>query len=132
MNSPLCPSNHRTAFLCLKFPLALTYGIQADKSVCSPIQHLDNSHSYCFDRGNGEYTRLIPADSLPSLVLTSMNIAPRQHNPDGMMILPIPRAQPPEAFGEGVGHGVMVGQASNPVRLRVQRSGVFGKRKVEN
>lgn len=41
-------------------------------------------HSYCLDRGNGEFTRLIPADLLPAL----NEVPARETRPHGMVILP--------------------------------------------
>lgn len=40
--------------------------------------------SYCLDRGNGQFTRLIPADMLPPL----SDIPPRETKADGMYVLP--------------------------------------------
>jgi hypothetical protein len=63
-------------------------------SSCIPIQHLNTCYAYALDRGNGQYTRLIPADCLPP----SFNLA-RIQGPDGLIILSAPRGQPPlEAF----------------------------------
>ncbi|KAF9882031.1 c-x8-c-x5-c-x3-h type zinc finger protein [Colletotrichum karsti] len=45
--------------------------------------------AYCLDRGNGNYTRLIPADMLPPLV----GIPAVQHGAEGMLVLPAPRGQ---------------------------------------
>ncbi|KAI0446183.1 hypothetical protein F4803DRAFT_568764 [Xylaria telfairii] len=52
---------------------------------------LDSSFAYCYDRGNGQYTRLIPADMLPPL----HNIPALQHNCSGMVVVPQPRGVPP-------------------------------------
>ncbi|WYZ41615.1 hypothetical protein EsH8_V_000510 [Colletotrichum jinshuiense] len=49
-------------------------------------------YAYCFDRGNGNYTRLIPADLLPSLV----GIPAVQHSAEGMLVLPSPRGLDPQ------------------------------------
>lgn len=66
---------------------------------------LDASYAYCYDRGNGQYTRLIPADMLPPL----KDVPALQQSCSGMMVLPQPRALPPN------------GRSSNtePVALRV-------------
>ncbi|KAH6655544.1 hypothetical protein BKA67DRAFT_690327 [Truncatella angustata] len=48
---------------------------------------LDSSYAYCFDRGNGQYTRLIPADMLPPL----QNIPALQQGCQGMIVMPMPR-----------------------------------------
>ncbi|KAI0842506.1 hypothetical protein F5Y06DRAFT_306036 [Hypoxylon sp. FL0890] len=52
---------------------------------------LDSSYAYCYDRGNGQYTRLIPADMLPPL----KDIPALQQNCSGMIVLPQPRTSPP-------------------------------------
>ncbi|KAJ0370419.1 hypothetical protein COL154_001554 [Colletotrichum chrysophilum] len=44
-------------------------------------------YAYCLDRGNGNYTRLVPADTLPPLV----GIPAVQHVAEGMLVLPSPR-----------------------------------------
>ncbi|KAI0528281.1 hypothetical protein F5B22DRAFT_653351 [Xylaria bambusicola] len=66
--------------------------------------HLDSSFAYCYDRGNGQYTRLIPADMLPPL----QNIPAIQQGYAGMLVVPQPRGLPPN------------GQSSNtePVAVR--------------
>ncbi|TRX95732.1 hypothetical protein FHL15_003286 [Xylaria flabelliformis] len=52
---------------------------------------LDSSFAYCYDRGNGQYTRLIPADMLPAL----HNIPALEQSCVGMLVVPQPRASPP-------------------------------------
>ncbi|GAW18557.1 hypothetical protein ANO14919_080350 [Xylariales sp. No.14919] len=52
---------------------------------------LDGSFAYCYDRGNGQYTRLIPADMLPPL----QNIPAVQQGYAGMVVVPQPRGLPP-------------------------------------
>ncbi|RYP49252.1 hypothetical protein DL768_005026 [Monosporascus sp. mg162] len=59
-------------------------------SVFSDAQ-LDASYAYCFDRGNGQFTRLVPADMLPPL----RDVPAIQHGCAGMLVLPLPRAAPP-------------------------------------
>jgi hypothetical protein len=51
---------------------------------------LDSSFAYCYDRGNGQYTRLIPADMLPPL----QNIPALQQSCSGMVVLPQPHGLP--------------------------------------
>lgn len=51
---------------------------------------LDSCYAYCFDRGNGRYTRLIPADMLPPL----QNIPALQQGCQGMIVVPTPHAFP--------------------------------------
>lgn len=52
---------------------------------------LDTSYGYCYDRGNGQYTRLVPVDMLPPL----KDIPALQQGCSGMIVLPQPRALPP-------------------------------------
>ncbi|RYP40052.1 hypothetical protein DL766_000076 [Monosporascus sp. MC13-8B] len=52
---------------------------------------LDASYAYCFDRGNGQFTRLVPADMLPPL----RDVPAVQQGCAGMLVLPLPRAAPP-------------------------------------
>ncbi|KAK1530725.1 uncharacterized protein CCOS01_05828, partial [Colletotrichum costaricense] len=49
-------------------------------------------HGYCLDRGNGNYTRLIPADSLPPLI----GIPAVQNGAEGLLVLPQPRGVDPQ------------------------------------
>jgi hypothetical protein len=58
---------------------------------CQTRDFLEDTYAYCYYRGNGVYTRLIPADMLPSL----SGIPPQQHSSAGMLVLPIPSAEPP-------------------------------------
>ncbi|KAI3322461.1 hypothetical protein HD806DRAFT_545157 [Xylariaceae sp. AK1471] len=55
---------------------------------------LDGSYAYCYDRGNGQYTRLIPADMLPPL----QNIPALQQSCTGMVVLPQPRGLSPNGY----------------------------------
>ncbi|KAI1380577.1 hypothetical protein F4677DRAFT_461945 [Hypoxylon crocopeplum] len=84
----------------LQYPGVASY---PSASTLSDMQ-LDVSYGYCYDRGNGQYTRLIPADMLPPL----KDIPALQQSCSGMMVLPLPRALPPN------------GRSSNtePVALR--------------
>jgi hypothetical protein len=52
---------------------------------------LDSAFAYCYDRGNGQYTRLIPADMLPEL----KDIPRIQNSSAGMIVLPQPMGIPP-------------------------------------
>lgn len=63
-------------------------------------------YAYCFDRGNGQYTRLIPADMLPPLV----DIPALQQGCLGMTVLPCPTGLAPN------------GRSSNLERVFVQVS----------
>ncbi|KAK3360163.1 hypothetical protein B0T25DRAFT_515523 [Lasiosphaeria hispida] len=55
-------------------------------------QQPDETFAYCFDRGNGEFTRLIPADMLPPL----RDIPAIQGGSAGMMVLPMPMGLGPD------------------------------------
>lgn len=49
---------------------------------------MDNAMSHCYDRGNGQYTRLVPVDMLP----VELRNIPRRVNTDhGMIVLLVPR-----------------------------------------
>lgn len=63
-------------------------------------------HGYCLDRGNGNYTRLIPADSLPPLV----GIPVIQNSAEGLLVLPQPRGVDPQN---------LAGSPVQPVAFRV-------------
>ncbi|KAI1091872.1 hypothetical protein F5B19DRAFT_492935 [Rostrohypoxylon terebratum] len=55
-----------------------------------PNMGMDGIYAYCFDRGNGQYTRLVPVDMLPAL----KDIPALQQGCAGMMVLPLPRGVP--------------------------------------
>ncbi|KAK3685474.1 hypothetical protein B0T22DRAFT_482438 [Podospora appendiculata] len=55
-------------------------------------EHEHNIYAYCFDRGNGLYTRLIPADMLPAL----RDVPALEMSHENMVILPVPRGVGPE------------------------------------
>ncbi|KAK8069565.1 chromatin remodeling complex subunit [Apiospora phragmitis] len=59
-------------------------------SMAFPEALLDNCYAYCYDRGNGKYTRLIPADMIPTLC----DVPALQQDCLGMIVLPAPRALP--------------------------------------
>ena len=77
---------------------------------------MDNVYGYCFDRGNGQYTRLIPADMLPPL----KDIPALQQGCDRMKVLPVPRGLAPN------------GRSSNSerVELQVRRSWSWSERRL--
>ncbi|KAI1742714.1 hypothetical protein F4680DRAFT_463710 [Xylaria scruposa] len=93
--------SHPSAFSPFPFPNARVDQYQylpSSSSVTSypnlnPISdaQLDGSFAYCYDRGNGQYTRLIPADMLPAL----HNIPALEQSCAGMLVVPQPRASPP-------------------------------------
>ncbi|KAH7149415.1 hypothetical protein B0J13DRAFT_305316 [Dactylonectria estremocensis] len=68
-----------------------TLGSVALPRVETPSSGLEG-YAYCLDRGNGQYTRLIPADMLPPL----NEIPARQPGPPGMVILPDLHSAPPQ------------------------------------
>lgn len=49
--------------------------------------------AYCFDRGNGQYTRLVPIDILP---FSLRDLPARMSSHEGMIILPVPRMVDPD------------------------------------
>lgn len=55
-----------------------------------------DGYAYCLDRGNGQFTRLVPADMLPPM----NEIPPRQVGAAGMVILPPLQAAPPHGIAE--------------------------------
>ncbi|KAK8084853.1 Chromatin remodeling factor m.t1.c1 [Apiospora hydei] len=59
-------------------------------SMAFPDALLDSCYAYCYDRGNGHYTRLIPADMIPTLC----DVPALQQGSSGMIVLPAPRALP--------------------------------------
>lgn len=49
---------------------------------------LEHAMAYCFDRGNGQYTRLVPIDILP---FSLRDLPARVSSHEGMIVLPVPR-----------------------------------------
>lgn len=49
--------------------------------------------AYCFDRGNGQYTRLVPIDILP---FSLRDLPARMSSHEGMIVLPVPRMVDPD------------------------------------
>lgn len=64
--------------------------------------HSANVNGYYLDRGNGQYTRLLPADKLPPM----NDVSPRETRHDNMVILPPLTANPDQ--GRDYGHGAQV------------------------
>lgn len=64
----------------------------------------DETYAYCFDRGNGQFTRLVPADMLPPL----LDVPALQQGCAGMKVLPVPRGLAPN------------GHSSNSERVDLQ------------
>ncbi|KAF6816238.1 chromatin remodeling complex subunit [Colletotrichum sojae] len=80
-------------------PESMMIGSPVTERHVAPDSHRDSMgvdtsgfYAYCLDRGNGNYTRLVPADCLPPLV----GIPAVQHGADGMLVLPAPRGLDPQ------------------------------------
>lgn len=72
---------------------SLGHPYTANDNMGSPIfpdALLDACYAYGYDRGNGQYTRLIPADMIPSLC----DVPALEQDCLGMILLPVPRALP--------------------------------------
>lgn len=54
---------------------------------------MDHAMSYCYDRGGGQYTRLVPVDMLP---VDLQNMPRRVNTDEGMIVLPVPRQPGPD------------------------------------
>ncbi|KAH7026077.1 uncharacterized protein B0I36DRAFT_351992 [Microdochium trichocladiopsis] len=67
-------------------------------SVFVSEQQLRSSYTYCYDRGNGTYSRLVALDMLPPLD----NVSTTQENCLGMIVLPEPAAPAPPGGEMGV------------------------------
>ncbi|RFU77975.1 hypothetical protein TARUN_4249 [Trichoderma arundinaceum] len=79
---------------------------QADRrgTVGGPVPSgVNNGYAYYLNRGNGELTRLIPADMLPSL----NEIPPREPERRGMVVLPPLRGVPPKGMAD-MNHAVTI------------------------
>ncbi|KAJ1326398.1 hypothetical protein MN608_07845 [Microdochium nivale] len=77
-------------------------------------QQLRSSYTYCYDRGNGIYTRLVALDMLPPLG----EVPSVQNDCLGMIVLPQPSAPAPPGSHVGVSEGVSwqthQGSSGNP------------------
>lgn len=60
-------------------------------------------YGYYLDRGDGQFTKLIPADLLPPM----SGIPPREEEHDGMIILPSLQNMQPRASNGGIYHHVL-------------------------
>ncbi|KAJ4396262.1 hypothetical protein N0V93_000481 [Gnomoniopsis smithogilvyi] len=54
---------------------------------------MERAMAYCFDRGNGQYTRLVPVDVLP---FSLRDFPARLTSDEGMIVLPVPRNVGPD------------------------------------
>lgn len=63
----------------------------AGLGTCGVLSPADQAYAYCLDRGDGEYTRLIPADMLPEM----QDVPRRQRSAEGMAVLPVPGGRTP-------------------------------------
>ncbi|KAI1658182.1 hypothetical protein F4813DRAFT_395900, partial [Daldinia decipiens] len=81
-------------------------------SVSSNINdfQLESSYAYCYDRGNGQYTRLIPADMLPAL----KDIPALQQNCSGMLVLPLPRGLPSNGRSSNTNPAILRSPTNTP------------------
>ncbi|CAM1500675.1 Fc.00g098370.m01.CDS01 [Cosmosporella sp. VM-42] len=78
-----------------------------------------NGYAYCLNRGNGQFTRLIPADMLPAMV----EIPARQSGPLGMVVLPALQTPPPQGIPE-MNRPVTIkasGQGSDIIQKQIDR-----------
>lgn len=64
--------------------------------VPSTIGGMSDGYAYYLNRGDGQVTRLIPADVLPSL----NEIPPRELEQRGMIVLPLPRGMRPSGTAD--------------------------------
>jgi hypothetical protein len=71
--------------------------------VSSTAGGMSDGYAYYLNRGDGQVTRLIPADVLPSL----NEIPPRELEQRGMIVLPLPRGMRPSGAA-GVNFAVTV------------------------
>jgi hypothetical protein len=71
-------------------------------SSCISYQHLNSCYAYGLDRGNCQYTQLIPADCLPALVGL-----PSLQGPEGLIILSEPQGPVPSNFGYNIAPSVI-------------------------
>ncbi|KAL7942137.1 hypothetical protein V8C42DRAFT_360240 [Trichoderma barbatum] len=74
---------------------------QADRRGIAPIPAagpglVNDGYAYYLNRGNGELTRLVPADMLPAL----NEIPPREPERRGMVVLPPLRGVPPKGMAD--------------------------------
>lgn len=60
---------------------SLVSGFNASTSI--PQRQLDSGYAYAVHRGNGAYTRLVPADRIPQMVGL-----PKVQGPEGLIVLP--------------------------------------------
>ncbi|KAL5596837.1 hypothetical protein BROUX41_006479 [Berkeleyomyces rouxiae] len=74
----------------LQQPIA-AFPSQPQLSVALTQSDIDSNYGYCLDRGNGKFTRLVPADMLPAM----KDIPALQDGCSGLVVLPTPRSPPP-------------------------------------
>jgi hypothetical protein len=87
----------------LSSPYAVaTSSAMVDMPFCIPWHKINTCFAYALDRGNGQYTQLIPADCLPAIESLA-----RVQGPEGLIVLPTPRAAAP------LGHPKMDGDVSH-------------------
>lgn len=81
-----------------------------NESMAFPDSLLDTCYAYCYDRGNGQYTRLIPADMIPNLC----DVPVLQRDCLGMIVLPAPRALPANGRSSNVEPVMLKVSITNP------------------
>lgn len=109
----LAPQNVRPQAWSLSHPQITYGGVYGDRAGfgnqyvghLGVIRPVEEPYAYCLDRGDGEYTRLIPADMLPEM----QDVPRRQQDAEGMAVLPVPGGRAPRGV-QGV---------TCPVRFKV-------------
>lgn len=90
---------------------------------------MERAMAYCFDRGNGHYTRLVPVDILP---FSLREFPARVSSDEGMIVLPVPRMVGPDGQPANIqliphvaGHNVTVSSTKiiSPFRYLSTHSG---------
>lgn len=71
-------------------------GIATGAGPVSWPSSVNDGYAYYLNRGDGQVTRLIPADVLPSL----NEIPPREPEQRGMIVLPLPRGARPSGTAD--------------------------------
>ena len=84
---------------------------------------MDRAMCYCYDRGGGQYTRLVPVDLLP---VELSNIPRRVDTDEGMIVLPVPRQPGPDGQLADIQLETQpVVTVSNPIPIMMRLSGAW-------
>ena len=97
-NNSLNSSLHGSSSSSSSNALATALVQQPQKQIHTAVEPINSPGSflaYCFDRGNGLYTRLVPADTLPP----SAGYSALQSGCHGMIVLQDPLTQPTSGYG---------------------------------